>query len=122
LKNKIPLDPIYTGKMVLALWMGIAKDYFPLGQNFTNSYWKFRESKGMNTRLRKNNTNKMPMFKNPTVLTLLTLLSCNVTKPVIVTKKAVPSSSKKVAPVLSKTNEVKPILKKEQNKLTRMVK
>jgi 1-aminocyclopropane-1-carboxylate deaminase len=26
-KNKIPLDPIYTGKMILALW--IATNYFP---------------------------------------------------------------------------------------------
>jgi hypothetical protein len=31
------------------------------------------------------------------------LLSCNVTKPVIVTKKAVPSSSKKVATRAAKT-------------------
>jgi flagellum-specific peptidoglycan hydrolase FlgJ len=49
------------------------------------------------------------------VLTLLTLLSCNVTKPVIITKKASPSSSKKVATrSVKKTNEAKPILKKEQ--------
>jgi hypothetical protein len=49
------------------------------------------------------------------VLTVLTLLSCNVTKPVIITKKASPSSSKKVATrSVKKTNEAKPILKKEQ--------
>ena len=49
------------------------------------------------------------------VLTLFTLLSCNVTKPVIITKKASPSSSKKVATrSVKKTNEAKPILKKEQ--------
>jgi flagellum-specific peptidoglycan hydrolase FlgJ len=49
------------------------------------------------------------------VLTLLTLLSCNVTKPVIITKKVSPSSSKKVATrSVKKTNEAKPILKKEQ--------
>jgi len=47
------------------------------------------------------------------ILTLFTLLSCNVTKPVIVTKKATPSTSKKVA-IRSgkKANTVKPTLKK----------
>lgn len=47
------------------------------------------------------------------ILTLFTLLSCNVTKPVIVTKKAAPTSSKKVvARSGKKTNVVKPTLKK----------
>jgi hypothetical protein len=43
------------------------------------------------------------MFKKILLLYILTLLSCNVTKPVIVTKKAVPSSSKKVATRAAKT-------------------
>jgi hypothetical protein len=57
------------------------------------------------------------MFKKILLLlTILTLLSCNVTKPVIVTKKAVPSSSKKVA-TRAKTNEVRPTLKKQQGQV-----
>jgi flagellum-specific peptidoglycan hydrolase FlgJ len=52
------------------------------------------------------------------VLTLLTLLSCNVTKPVIVTKKPVPSSSKKVAArSVKKTNEVKSILRNDKKQV-----
>ncbi|WP_016988257.1 glucosaminidase domain-containing protein [Flavobacterium sp. ACAM 123] len=52
------------------------------------------------------------------VLTLLTLLSCNVTKPVIVTKKPVPSSSKKVATrSVKKTNEVKSILRNDKKQV-----
>jgi hypothetical protein len=59
------------------------------------------------------------MFKKILLLlTILTLLSCNVTKPVIVTKKAVPSSSKKVATRAAKnTNEVRPTLKKQQGQV-----
>jgi hypothetical protein len=40
-----------------------------------------------------------------------------VTKPVIVTKKSSAFKFKKVAPVLSKTNEVKPILKKSKKQV-----
>lgn len=50
------------------------------------------------------------------VLTLLTLLSCTVTKPLIVTKKATTSSSKKVAVRSAKKGkEVKPVVKKEKD-------
>ena len=31
LKNKIPLDPVYTGKMMFGLWDLIEKDYFRRG-------------------------------------------------------------------------------------------
>jgi flagellum-specific peptidoglycan hydrolase FlgJ len=61
----------------------------------------------------------MPMFKKTLLLlTLLTLLSCNVTKPVIITKKAVPSSSKRVAArAAKKANEVKLMLKQKQRQV-----
>jgi flagellum-specific peptidoglycan hydrolase FlgJ len=63
------------------------------------------------------------MFKKTVlVLTLLILVSCNVTKHVIVTKKATPSSSKKVAALTAKKrNEAKPILKKEKRNENREV-
>ncbi|MFT4670406.1 MAG: flagellum-specific peptidoglycan hydrolase FlgJ [Flavobacterium sp.] len=59
------------------------------------------------------------MFKKTLLLlTLLTLLSCNVTKPVIITKKAVPSSSKRVAArAAKKANEVKLMLKQKQRQV-----
>lgn len=61
----------------------------------------------------------MPMFKKTLLLlTLLTLLSCNVTKPVIITKKAVPSSSKRVAArAAKKANEGKLMLKQKQRQV-----
>jgi hypothetical protein len=58
------------------------------------------------------------MFKKSLLLLTLLTFSCNVTKPVIVTKKAVPSSSKKVATRAAKnTNEVRPTLKKQQGQV-----
>jgi flagellum-specific peptidoglycan hydrolase FlgJ len=59
------------------------------------------------------------MFKKTLLLlTLLTLLSCNVTKPVIITKKAVPSSSKRVAArAAKKANEGKLMLKQKQRQV-----
>jgi hypothetical protein len=77
----------------------IATNYFPAESKILLIHTGgIQGIEGMNTRLRKNNYQLMPMFKKILLLlTILTLLSCNVTKPVIVTKKAVPSSSKKVA-------------------------
>jgi hypothetical protein len=51
-------------------------------------------------------------------MTLLTLLSCNVTKPVIVTKKSGAFKFKKSSDRAAKnTNEVKPTLKKQQGQV-----
>jgi hypothetical protein len=57
------------------------------------------------------------MFKkNPSAIDILTLLSCNVTKPVIVTKSG--AFKFKVATRAAKnTNEVRPTLKKQQGQV-----
>jgi hypothetical protein len=85
---------------------GIAKIIFPLGQNLL-IHTGIQGIEGMNTKLRRNNTNnKCPCLKILLVLTLLTLLSCNVTKPVIVTKKKQCLQVQKWRLVLSKTKEI----------------
>jgi hypothetical protein len=43
-------------KMIFGVMDGIATNYFPAEENFTNSYW-WNSREGMNTRLRKKITN-----------------------------------------------------------------
>lgn len=52
--NSIPLDPIYTGKMVFGVMDSIAKDYFPAGSKILLIHTGgIQGIEGMNTKLRK---------------------------------------------------------------------